>query len=89
VPVVQAILADTFPPAKRGQAFALFGVAVVVAPVGFEIEISAQIARARRWRIYEVGISYYGRTYEEGKKINWLDGLKALVYLIKFRIRTR
>jgi glycosyltransferase involved in cell wall biosynthesis len=56
---------------------------------GFEIEISAQIARARRWRIYEVGISYYGRTYDEGKKINWLDGLKALIYLVKFRIRTR
>ncbi len=54
---------------------------------GFEIEISAQIARARRWRIYKVGISYYGRTYDEGKKINWLDGLKALVYLVKFRIR--
>jgi glycosyltransferase involved in cell wall biosynthesis len=54
---------------------------------GFEIEISAQIARARRWRIYEVGISYYGRTYNEGKKINWLDGLKALMYLFKFRIR--
>ena len=54
---------------------------------GFEIEISAQIALARRWRIYEVGISYYGRTYEEGKKINWLDGVKALVYLIKFRTR--
>jgi glycosyltransferase involved in cell wall biosynthesis len=53
---------------------------------GFEIEISAQIARARRWRIYEVGISYYGRTYDEGKKINWRDGLKALVYLDKFRI---
>ena len=53
---------------------------------GLEIEISAQIARARRWRIYEVGISYYGRTYDEGKKINWLDGLKALVYLFKFRI---
>jgi glycosyltransferase involved in cell wall biosynthesis len=52
---------------------------------GFEIEISAQIARARRWRIYEVGISYYGRTYNEGKKINWLDGFKALVYLFKFR----
>jgi glycosyltransferase involved in cell wall biosynthesis len=51
-----------------------------------EIEISAQIARARRWRIYEVGISYYGRTYNEGKKINWRDGLKALIYLIKFRI---
>jgi glycosyltransferase involved in cell wall biosynthesis len=54
---------------------------------GIEIEISAQIARARRWRIYEVGISYYGRTYSEGKKINWRDGLKALFYLLKFRIR--
>lgn len=53
---------------------------------GVEIEISAQIARRRRWRIYEVGISYYGRTYEEGKKINWRDGLKALFYLFKFRI---
>src|SRR6202011_4766451 len=56
---------------------------------GVEIEISAQIARARRWRIYEVGISYYGRTYDEGKKISWRDGLKALVYLVKFRIRSR
>jgi len=54
---------------------------------GIEIEISAQIALARRWRIYEVGISYYGRTYQEGKKINWRDGLKALFYLLKFRIR--
>jgi glycosyltransferase involved in cell wall biosynthesis len=53
---------------------------------GIEIEISAQIALARRWRIYEVGISYYGRTYDEGKKINWVDGLKALGYLFKFRI---
>jgi glycosyltransferase involved in cell wall biosynthesis len=52
---------------------------------GFEIEISAQIALARRWRIYEVGISYFGRTYEEGKKVNWRDGVKALAYLIKFR----
>jgi glycosyltransferase involved in cell wall biosynthesis len=53
---------------------------------GFEIEISAQIALARHWRIYEVGISYYGRTYEEGKKINWRDGVKALLYLLKFRV---
>lgn len=53
---------------------------------GFEIEISAQIARAKRWRIYEVGISYYGRTYNEGKKINWRDGVKALFYLAKFRV---
>jgi glycosyltransferase involved in cell wall biosynthesis len=56
---------------------------------GFEVEISAQIARAKRWRIYEVGVSYYGRTYEEGKKIGWRDGLKALGYLIKFRIASR
>ena len=52
---------------------------------GVEIEISAQIARERRWRIYEVGISYYGRTYDQGKKVNWVDGLKALGYLVKFR----
>ena len=56
---------------------------------GIEIEITAQIARARRLRIYEVGISYYGRTYDERKKINWIDGLKALVYLFKFRSRFR
>jgi hypothetical protein len=55
---------------------------------GIEIEITA-IVRARRWRIYEVGISYYGRTYDEGKKISWMDGLKALVYLFKFRIQIR
>jgi hypothetical protein len=41
---------------------------------------------ARKWRIYETGIHYYGRTYREGKKINWKDGLKALWYLISFRI---
>ena len=52
---------------------------------GFELQLGAQIARARRWRIYEVGIQYYGRTYDEGKKINWKDGVKALWYLVKFR----
>jgi glycosyltransferase involved in cell wall biosynthesis len=52
---------------------------------GIEVQLSAQIALARRWRIYEVGIHYYGRTYQEGKKINWKDGLKALWYLVKFR----
>lgn len=55
---------------------------------GIEIEISAQIVLARRWRIYELGIHYYGRTYEEGKKINWKDGLKALFYLFALRIRS-
>ena len=54
---------------------------------GIEVEISAEIARARHWRIYEVAISYFGRTYIEGKKINWKDGLKALGYLVWFRMR--
>jgi glycosyltransferase involved in cell wall biosynthesis len=52
---------------------------------GFEVQFSAQVALARRWRIYELGISYYGRTYLEGKKINWKDGVKALWYLFKYR----
>ena len=53
---------------------------------GFEVQFSAQVALARRWRIYEIGIRYFGRTYEEGKKINWRDGVKALWYLIKYRL---
>jgi glycosyltransferase involved in cell wall biosynthesis len=52
---------------------------------GIEVEISAHIARQRKLRIYELGISYYGRSYDEGKKINWRDGIKALWYLVKFR----
>lgn len=52
---------------------------------GCEIQLSAQIARAGRWRVYEMGISYFGRTYEEGKKIGWRDGVKALWYLVRFR----
>lgn len=54
---------------------------------GIEVEMSAEIARQRKLRIYELGISYYGRTYAEGKKINWRDGLKALWYVFKFRFR--
>jgi len=53
---------------------------------GFEPEITAKIARMRpRLRIYEVGISYYGRSYEEGKKITWRDGIKAILAIIRFR----
>jgi glycosyltransferase involved in cell wall biosynthesis len=52
---------------------------------GIEVEISANIARQRKLRIYELGITYYGRSYDEGKKINWKDGLKALWYLLKYR----
>lgn len=53
---------------------------------GFEVQISAQVARARRWRIYEMGIHFYARTYAEGKKIDWRDGLKALWYVVWFRV---
>ena len=53
---------------------------------GFEVEFTIKVTKsARRWRVYETGISYYGRTYEEGKKINWRDGIKALWYIVKFR----
>ena len=54
---------------------------------GIDIEISAEIATQRCLRIYELGISYYGRTYAEGKKINWTDGIKALGYVFKYRFR--
>ena len=64
----------------------LDGVVLTSNDFGIEVEISAAIARARRWRIYEIGISYFGRTYEEGKKINWRDGVKALWYLLRFRL---
>lgn len=52
---------------------------------GFEPEITAKIAR-KRLRIYEVPISYYGRTYEEGKKINWKDGFHALFCIIRYNL---
>jgi len=53
---------------------------------GFEPEITAKIARQRpRLRIYEVGVAYYGRSYEEGKKITWKDGVKAILTIIRFR----
>jgi len=52
---------------------------------GFEVEVTAKIARGKRWRIYEVPIAYYGRSYAEGKKITWKDGLHALLCIIKYR----
>jgi glycosyltransferase involved in cell wall biosynthesis len=53
---------------------------------GFEPEITAKVAR-QRCRIYEVGISYAGRTYEEGKKIGWKDGVRALWCIFKYNLR--
>ena len=51
---------------------------------GFEPEVTAKISRIPNIRIYEVGISYYGRTYQEGKKITWKDGFRALYCIIKY-----
>ena len=52
---------------------------------GVEPEITAKVAKGR-WRVYEVGISYSGRTYEEGKKIGWRDGVRALVCIVKYNL---
>ncbi|MEY4316187.1 MAG: hypothetical protein RI977_1564, partial [Bacteroidota bacterium] len=51
---------------------------------GFEPEVTAKIARIPKVRIYEVGISYYGRTFEEGKKIGWKDGFRAIYCILKY-----
>jgi len=53
---------------------------------GFEPEVTAKISQIPNIRIYEVGISYYGRTYEEGKKIGWKDGVQAIYCIIKYNI---
>lgn len=53
---------------------------------GFEPEVTCKISRLPEIRIYEVGISYYGRTYKEGKKINWKDGMKAIYCIIRYSL---
>lgn len=53
---------------------------------GFEPEVTAKIARIPNVRIYEVGISYYGRTFEEGKKIGWKDGFRAIWCILKYNL---
>jgi glycosyltransferase involved in cell wall biosynthesis len=53
---------------------------------GFEPEITAKIAKIKEIRIYEVGISYYGRTYAEGKKIGWKDGVRAIYCILKYNL---
>ena len=53
---------------------------------GFEPEVTAKISRIKGVRIYEVGISYYGRTYAEGKKINYKDGFRAIYCILKYNL---
>lgn len=56
---------------------------------GFEPEVTAMLSRINGIRIYEVGISYYGRTYEEGKKIGWKDGVRAFYVILKYAFKKR
>lgn len=56
---------------------------------GFEPEVTAKISRVKGIRIYEVGIAYYGRTFQEGKKISWKDGLWAIYCVLKYNILNR
>lgn len=53
---------------------------------GFEPEVTAKLSRIPKIRFYEVGISYYGRTYEEGKKIGWKDGFRAIYCILKYNL---
>ena len=56
---------------------------------GFEPEVTAKISRLKNIRIYELGISYYGRSYQDGKKIGWRDGFRAIYAILKYNIFSR
>ena len=56
---------------------------------GFEPEVTAKVSRIKNIRIYEVGIAYYGRTYDDGKKIKWIDGVHAIWCILKYNILSR
>ena len=70
---------------KVFRAEVLKGITIKSDRFGVEPELTAKVARGK-WRLYEVGISYSGRSYEEGKKITWRDGLKAVLSIIRFAI---
>jgi glycosyltransferase involved in cell wall biosynthesis len=74
---------------KLFKAEIIKGVTLEEKRFGFEPEITSKIARIPDIRIYEVGISYYGRTYKEGKKIGWKDGIRAFYCIIKYSIFKR
>lgn len=56
---------------------------------GFEPEVTAKVSRIPKVRVYEVGISYYGRSFEDGKKIGWRDGFRAIYCIMKYNIWSR
>jgi glycosyltransferase involved in cell wall biosynthesis len=69
---------------KLFRADLLKGLKLVENRFGFEPEVTAKISKVPKIRIYEVGVSYYGRTYDEGKKINWKDGFRALYCIVRY-----
>jgi glycosyltransferase involved in cell wall biosynthesis len=69
---------------KLFRAEIIKGIRLTEQRFGFEPEVTAKVSRIPRIRIYEVGISYYGRTYEEGKKIGWKDGFRAIYCILKY-----
>lgn len=71
---------------KLFKADVIKGITLKEKRFGFEPEVTAKVSRFPNVRIYEVGISYYGRTYEEGKKINWKDGFRAIYCILKYNI---
>src|SRR3989344_6738044 len=74
--------------AFKGEIIRSIGKKLMSKQFGFEPEITARIAKIKNIRIYEVGISYQGRTYAEGKKIGWIDGVRALWEIVKYNIFT-
>lgn len=74
---------------KLFKASVLKGIVLKEKRFGFEPEVTAKVSRIPEIRIYEVGISYYGRTYKEGKKIGWKDGVRAIYCIIKYNIFAR
>jgi len=74
---------------KMFRAELLKGLALKEKRFGFEPEVTAKMSRIPNVRIYEVGISYYGRSYEEGKKIGWKDGFRAIYCILKYNVWAR
>ena len=84
--LTQLNLTDIHSGYKLFKAEILKGITLNEKRFGFDTEITAKISKLKNVRIYEVGISYYGRSYGEGKKIRWTDGLKAIFWTFKYNI---
>ena len=71
---------------KLFKADIIKGISLKEKRFGFEPEVTAKISKIKNVRIFEVGISYYGRTYAEGKKIGWKDGVRAIYCIVKYNL---